>query len=73
MTFDPKFEIRMQGQVTAEFTGKKTTENIAAVVDWIKAEKWRGCLEINVPGNGGVNTVIFREAPKRLEETELPY
>lgn len=69
----PEFKISMMGGVTAEFTGKKTTENVLAILEWIRREKWMGCLEINVPGNGGLNSIIFREKPKRLTEPELPY
>lgn len=69
----PEFQIKIMGGVTAEFTGKKTTENIVNIVEWIKREKWIGCLEINCPGNGGLNSIIFREKPKRLVEPELPY
>lgn len=73
--FEPEFEIKSMGHVTAEFKGPKTSENIAQLFEWFKREKWRGCWQINFPGNGGVNSIVFAETPKRLviEETELPY
>jgi hypothetical protein len=73
MSFDPKLEIKKTGNVTAEFKGAKTPENLAEFYVWIKEQKWKGCLELNFVGNGGVNGWIFREAPIKLAETELPY
>lgn len=62
------------GHVTARFKGPKTSETVAQLFDWLKANRWRGCLQINFPGNSGVQDIVFAETPKRLvEEPELPY
>lgn len=66
--FTPIFSTKATGHVTATFSGPKTTEEIAKVVDWIRAKGWRGCLQLNLPGNGGVNSVIFAESPKALRD-----
>lgn len=74
MEFKPEFDIKSMGHITAEYKGAKTPENMARLYEWIRKEKWRGCLQINFVGNGGVNSIVFAETPKRLlDEPELPY
>ncbi len=67
-SFKPEFTIKATGHVVAEFTCDRTSANIAHIFDWIRREKWKGCLQINFPGNGGVNNVVFAESPKPLRE-----
>jgi hypothetical protein len=75
MPFEPKFTVTKAKHISAEFKNIRTPEDFAALYQWLKAQKWRGALETNFAGNGGVNSVIFREHPirERLAETELPY
>jgi hypothetical protein len=70
--YAPIFSTKATGHVTATFNVPKTPEEIARVVDWIRGKGWKGCLQINMPGNGGVSSVIFAETAKPLrEEAEI--
>lgn len=66
--FTPTYSTKATGHVIATFNGPKTAAEIAKVVDWIRAKGWRGCLQVNVPGNGGINSIVFAESPKALKE-----
>lgn len=66
--YTPIFSTKATGHVTATFNVPKTPAEIAKVVDWIRGKGWKGCLQINMPGNGGINSVVFAESPKALRE-----
>lgn len=66
--FKPEIEFKATGHVTATFKGSATPAHIANVVEWIKKRQWRGCLQVNFAGNGGVNSIVFAESPKPLRE-----
>lgn len=66
--FEPKFEVKATGHVFAEFVGPKNAESMGNLFDWLKRNKWAGALQINFTGQGGVNSVVFAEKPKRLRE-----
>lgn len=70
MGFEPQYKVTKMGHITAEFRGIRTAEDFAALYEWLRSQKWKGALETNFVGNGGVNSVIFREAPSRLVEAE---
>jgi hypothetical protein len=65
---EPEFEIKATGHVTATFKGTATPAHIANVVEWVKRQQWRGVLQINYVGNGGINSIVFAESPKALKE-----
>ncbi len=66
--FNPEYEVKSTGQVTALFKLHATTTNIVHLVEWLKVNKWRGALVLNYPGNGGVGEIRFAETPKALRE-----
>jgi hypothetical protein len=77
MPFDSKqFEIKREDQAIARWKGPKDFETLCNLLRLFITERWRGHLEIDFPGNGGVNDVVFteRKARRLVEEKEdLPY
>lgn len=71
MSFDPQFDVKKTGQITATFKLSATPENVAGLVQWIKSRGWRGALILNFAGNGGVNNPVFAETPKALREEKV--
>lgn len=71
MSFDPQFDVKKTGQITATFKVSATEENVANLVKWIKSKGWRGSLILNFPGNGGVGQPTFAETPKALREEKI--
>lgn len=69
MEFKPEFDVKLEGRAKAKYIGPKDTTTLARLLDFFRAEKWRGKLEINFPGNGGVNDVVFDEV-RRMTEAE---
>ena len=68
--FDSKqFEVKLQGHAIAKWLGKKDAATLAQLFSLCLKEKWRGRLEINFPGNGGVTDVVFTEV-RRMTETK---
>jgi hypothetical protein len=67
--FKPQFTVKATGHVVAEFTCERTSSNIGLIFEWIKREQWKGCLQINFAGNGGVCSIRFAESPKPLRDT----
>ena len=69
--FDSKqFEVKLQGCAIATWTGPKDDATLGKLLELIRREKWRGQLQINYVGNGGVNTVVFTEVRRMSEEGE---
>lgn len=66
--YTPIFSTKATGHVTATFKESATPQNIANIVEWIKKQKWKGCLQVNCAGNGGVTSVVFSESPKALRD-----
>ena len=68
MSFDPQFDVKKTGQITATFKQSATPENVSDLIKWIKSKGWRGALIINFIGNGGCSQPVFAETPKALRE-----
>ena len=75
--FDSKqFEIKREDQAIARWTGPKDEATLAQLIALFIREKWKGRFEVNFPGNGGINDVVFTERkPRRIAEgrEDLPY
>ena len=75
--FDSKqFEIKREDQAIARWTGPRDIETLAQLLTLFIGEKWRGHLQIDFPGNGGVNDVVFTERKTRRvaeQREDLPY
>ena len=67
--FKPEFDVRLQGHAVAKYLGPKDAISIAKLYEYLRTDKWRGQLVINLPGNSGVNDVIFTEV-RRMSESE---
>jgi hypothetical protein len=70
MPFEPKFEIKLEGHAKAKFVGVKDGATVGQLFDYFRANKWKGRFEINFPGNGGVNDIIFTEVRRAVEVAE---
>lgn len=72
--FDTKqFVIRKEQVAVAQWTGEKDDKTLAQLLALFRREKWRGQFQINYPGNGGVQSVIFTEKPSATPvESETP-
>lgn len=69
--FDSKqFEVKLQGHAIATWTGPKDDATLARLLELIRREKWRGQLQVNYSGNGGVSTVIFTEVRRMVDDGE---
>jgi len=68
MTFNPPYEVKSMGHITATFNLKATPENVRQLSEWLKQKGWRGSLILNFPGNGGIGQIQFAETPKVLRE-----
>jgi hypothetical protein len=67
--FKPEFDVKLQGHAIAKWEGAKDETTIGKLFTFFRASKWRGRFEVNFPGNGGVNDVVFTEI-RRMTETE---
>lgn len=68
MPFDPEFDVKLQGHAIAKYLGDKSAANVAQLYQFFREKKWRGKLEINFPGNGGVNDIVFTEVRRATED-----
>lgn len=75
MAFDSKqFDVKFQGHAIATWRGAKDDATLTQLLKLVRNEKWRGQLQINYTGNGGVTGVVFTEVRRMTEEKEdLPY
>lgn len=65
-TSTPNFDYRLEGRAISKFSPK---EDIAALIEFLRREGWRGRLTIDCPGNGGISSIQFEEV-KRMERSE---
>lgn len=69
MAFDTKqFSIKKEEVATAKWLGPKDDSSLAKLLGLFRREKWRGQLQINYVGNGGINDVVFTERPSKMTE-----
>jgi hypothetical protein len=62
--FDTKqFVIKKESVAVARWTGEKDDLTLSQLLALFRREKWRGQFQINYPGNGGIQSVIFTEKP----------
>lgn len=66
MSFDPKFDIKMQGRAIARYLGPRDPESVRSLFEWCKRERVRGQLQINF-NQGGVTDIILDEV-RRMSE-----
>jgi hypothetical protein len=73
--FDTKqFSVRLQGHAIATWLGPRDNATIGRVLDLIRREKWKGQLQVDFGGDGGVSSIIFTEVRRMVETKEdLPY
>ncbi len=71
MSFDPEFDVKLQGHAIAKYLGDKSAANVAQLYQFFRGKKWRGKLEINFPGNGGVNDIVFTEVRRATEDRAI--
>ena len=73
--FDSKqFDVKLQGHAVATWLGAKDDPTLARLLELIRKEKWRGQLQVNYTGNGGVTNVVFTEVRRMVEQKEdLPH
>lgn len=67
-TSTPSFELRMEGRAISQFSPR---EDIAALVSFLKTDKWRGRLTLDFAGNGGITAVRFEEIRRMSREDEV--
>ncbi len=66
MATKPTFDFRLEGRAISKFSPK---EDIAALIEYLRIEGWRGRLSVDLPGNGGISTIQFEEIRKmKLDE-----
>lgn len=68
--FKPEFDVKLQGHAIAKYLGPKDSASLSALLDFFRKEKWRGQLQVNFPGNGGINDLSFTEVRRMVEEKE---
>lgn len=68
--FTPEFSLKMEGRCYARYLGPKDPDSIRELYDFLRREKWRGQLQINMVGNGGVNDIVFDEVRKITDSGE---
>jgi hypothetical protein len=73
--FDSRqFEVKLQGHAIATWKGLRDNSTLGKLLDLIRREKWKGQLQVNFGGDGGVSSVIFTEVRRMSEAKEdLPY
>lgn len=73
--FDSKqFKVKLQGHAIATWEGPKDTDTLSKLLELIRTEKWRGQLQVNYAGNGGITQIVFTEVRRMTETPEsLPY
>lgn len=64
----PKFDVRLEGRAISKFSPK---EDIAAIIEGLRSEKWRGRLIVDMVGNGGINSILFEEVREMVRENEV--
>jgi hypothetical protein len=70
--FDTKqFVIKKESVAVARWTGEKDDLTLSQLLALFRREKWRGQFQINYPGNGGVQSVVFTEKPSAMKGDEL--
>lgn len=70
--FDTKnFVVKKEETAIARWVGEKDDTTLSRLLDLFRREKWRGQLQINYPGNGGVQSVIFAEKPSAVKAENL--
>lgn len=61
-----QFVIHERGKHTlARYTGPRDPESIHSLYIYLRQQQWRGMLNINFTGNGGVTDITFTD-DKRL-------
>lgn len=61
----PEFEIKLEARAVSKFSPKG---DVKVLVDFLRAQKWKGRLSLDFPGNGGIQTVMFEETRKMVED-----
>lgn len=71
MVFDSKqFQIRKDQVAIAKWTGPKDEVTLGELLRLFIRERWRGQLQVNFPGNGGINDIVFTEKPSVIKPEE---
>lgn len=71
MVFDSKqFQVKKSEVAIAKWLGSKDDDTLAELLKLFRRELWKGQLQINYVGNGGINDVIFTEKPSPMRVTE---
>jgi len=65
--FKPEFDVQYQGRARAIWRGPKDPATLVKLFEFFRKEKWRGRLEVQYPGNGGINEIAFDEVRRASE------